>query len=417
MPKVFISHASADREIVTREVIDLLKDHGVEIWMAEDDIASAHQWERSIVEGLKACDWFLVALTPRAAQSEWVKDEVHWAIEERPGRIVPLLIEECDVTQIHIRLARIQYVDFRSANDDARKRLLDCWGVEYRPTARLPLRFKNLADRYSLVARTNGRDLLREYLAKDAVLNRSVLVKCGENADEYELNPFVAMEALATASLAHPAIPRVFDLAHDPQLGTYSVLEHIPGILLRDRMHGSKPSTASDVVELTIPLCEAVHYANERGIIHRNIKPGSIIVAENGRPLLTNFILAKRPGMREPEGQILGTPQYMAPEQCSGKPDDIDCRADVWGLGVMLYELLTGILPFHRKSIEQAPLEIIDDIRHKQPKSPREYNRSIPEALERICLKCIEKDRELRYSTAAELASDLSRSSGCTGGL
>lgn len=124
MPKVFICHAAADRAMVARDIIDLLRDHGIDVWFAEDEIAIGRQWERSILEGLRECDWFLVALTPHAAKSEWVKDEIHWAIEERPGRIVPVLLEDCNVRDIHIRLPRIQYLDFRNVNDDARKRLI-----------------------------------------------------------------------------------------------------------------------------------------------------------------------------------------------------------------------------------------------------------------------------------------------------
>jgi hypothetical protein len=409
MPKVFISHATVDRAVVTRDVIDLLRDHGIEVWFAEDDIATARQWERSILEGLQACDWFLVALTPGSVKSEWVKDETHWAIEERPGRIVPVLMEDCDVRGIHIRLPRIQYVDFRKVNDEARRRLLACWDVEYRPAARLHVRFAKLGERYSICEPLSARDSPREYLAKDAILNRDVLIKCDRSnlndpsRADGNGNP-IAIEAHALASLIHPAIPRVFDLAHDSELGTYSVLEHIPGTSLREQLKAEKSWQAPDVVKLMVPLCNAVHYANEQGIIHRNIKPASITINDKGRPFLTNFIIAKNRD-REESGILVGTPRYLAPEQMVG--GNIDCRVDVYGLGVLLYELLTGKLPFGLGNIEQNWLDLLRSIVDNSLTPLRQHDPGVPKWIEAICLKCLEVNPNDRYSTVAELESAL----------
>src|SRR5262249_13348597 len=151
-----------------------------------------------------------------------------------------------------------------------------------------------LGDRYSIGEPSSARDFPAEYLGKDTVLNRPVLIKCDRYKRDYgdsEQSP-VATEALTTASFVHPAIPRVFDLAHDPELGTYSVLEHVPGIPLRDQIKDNRPLPVADAIDLMLPVCEAVHYTNEHGLIHRNIKPGSIVVDENRRPFLTNFIVA-----------------------------------------------------------------------------------------------------------------------------
>jgi WD40 repeat protein len=129
MPKVFISHSTKDRARVEREIVALLNGHGIDTWYSRDDIQTADNWERTIARGLEACEWFLLAMSPHSAQSEWVKDEVHWAIDVRPGKIIPVLIDACDPRAFHLRLARIQYVDFTRELPSARLRLLAIWGV------------------------------------------------------------------------------------------------------------------------------------------------------------------------------------------------------------------------------------------------------------------------------------------------
>lgn len=130
MPKVFISHSTRDRAFVEREIVHLLSQHGIETWFCKDDIRTADEWERTIFKGLESCEWFLLAMSAHAAESEWVKDEVHWAIDERPGKIVPVLIGACKPRDFHIRMGRIQYVDFLQNRDEAKVRLLRLWGIE-----------------------------------------------------------------------------------------------------------------------------------------------------------------------------------------------------------------------------------------------------------------------------------------------
>jgi len=134
MPKVFISHSTHDRVFVEQRIISLLERHGIETWYSKDDIQTAADWHRSVVKALSTCDWFLVAMSPHSAESEWVQDEVLWAFENRPNRIVPVLIEECDPISFHLRMPRIEYVDFRGSSkaeeQKAKERLLHVWGVE-----------------------------------------------------------------------------------------------------------------------------------------------------------------------------------------------------------------------------------------------------------------------------------------------
>src|SRR5580704_3397167 len=128
MPKVFVSHSTKDRVLVEREIISLLNAHGIETWYSKDNIRTADHFERTIRKGLESCDWFLVVMSPNAVDSEWVKDEVHWAVEERPGKLVPVLIGDCKPRDLHIRMGRIQYVDFLH-DPDAGRRLLATWGI------------------------------------------------------------------------------------------------------------------------------------------------------------------------------------------------------------------------------------------------------------------------------------------------
>jgi serine/threonine-protein kinase len=113
--RVFVSHAGADRERVEREVISVLESHGIRTWYCRDDVRSASLWERSILDALEASDWLLVVMTPTSMRSEWVKDEVHWAIDHRPDRILPVMMESCDPEGFHIRLRRLQAIDLGDA--------------------------------------------------------------------------------------------------------------------------------------------------------------------------------------------------------------------------------------------------------------------------------------------------------------
>jgi TIR domain len=129
MAKVFISHSRQDREFVEREIITLLRDHGIETWYSADDIQTAESWERSILAALKACDYFLLVMSPQSAQSEWVRREVHWAFERGRKTIIPVLKENCDFDEFHIGMVALQYVDFQNANEQARAKLLAAFNV------------------------------------------------------------------------------------------------------------------------------------------------------------------------------------------------------------------------------------------------------------------------------------------------
>jgi hypothetical protein len=128
MPRVFLSHSTQDRQFVESELLPTLHQHGIDTWYAQADIHTTEEWERMIVRGLQLCDWFLVVLSENAAASKWVRAEVHWAIDKREGRLIPLFLRTCDPDNIHLRLRTIQYVDFRTDPSSGRDALLRIWG-------------------------------------------------------------------------------------------------------------------------------------------------------------------------------------------------------------------------------------------------------------------------------------------------
>jgi hypothetical protein len=127
LENVFVSYSSDDREVVERDVVPLLREVGLDTWHAKANIRGSEQWERSIVRALESCQWFVVAMSPSASLSPWVRSEVHWAIEHRWGRIVPLLLEECNPLDFHLRMPELQYIDFRGDEKNVRKKLREAF--------------------------------------------------------------------------------------------------------------------------------------------------------------------------------------------------------------------------------------------------------------------------------------------------
>ena len=170
--------------------------------------------------------------------------------------------------------------------------------------------------------------------------------------------------------------------------------------------HG--PVSPRHAAELTKQISEAVEFAHQRGVIHRDLKPANVLLDTDGSPRITDFGLAKRVSGGSDltaTGQILGTPSYMPPEQAAGKISLVGPRSDVYSIGAILYELLTGKPPFR----ESNPVDTLIQVLDTQPVSPRLSNARVPRDLETICLKCLEKDPAHRYSSAQALADDLDR--------
>jgi signal transduction histidine kinase len=244
------------------------------------------------------------------------------------------------------------------------------------------------------------------YRARDIALNRLVALKmlrAGRLPRAEELARF-RREAMAAAHLQHPNIVAIYDFGEHE--GTpYFTMQLIEGADLRRRLAGLLP-TPRDAAALLAKLTDAVHYAHQQGILHRDLKPANILIDVRGEPHITDFGLAHFPqeeGSLTGSGAIAGTPTYMAPEQITGAPPAIGPATDVFALGCILYELLTGRPPF----LAGTAQETLRTVLGREPEPPRRLNSQVPVDLEMICLKCLQKEPKKRYPSAEPLADDL----------
>ena len=262
-----------------------------------------------------------------------------------------------------------------------------------------------------------GYDILQElgrggmgvvYQARQVSLNRLVALKmilAGSHAGTEHKARF-RVEAEAVARLQHPNIVQVHEVGeHDGQ--AYLALEFVEGGSLAQRQAGT-PLPPAGAARLVETLARAVHHAHQRNIIHRDLKPANVLLTADGIPKIADFGLAKQlegEGVTASSGVIMGTPSYMSPEQARGVTRQVGPAVDVYALGAILYELLTGRPPFKAATA----LETLEQVLHQEPVPPRRLQPGLPRDLETSCLKCLHKEAGRRYADAATLGEDLRR--------
>jgi serine/threonine-protein kinase len=276
--------------------------------------------------------------------------------------------------------------------------------------ARTSEEFPRRMGSYELLARIGSGGMGIVYRARQPRLNRIVALKvmaAGAHDDEEASARFRA-EARAVARLQHPNVVQIFEVGEYAGRSFFA-LEFVGGGSLDGKLdrEGRRPLPAREAAQLVEALARAMQAAHECGIVHRDLKPANVLLTAEGTPKLTDFGLAKKIDEvgRTQTGAILGTPSYMAPEQAEGKTEEVGPLSDVYALGAILYECLTGRPPFNAATV----LETLNQVRRDDPVPPRKLNPAAPRDLETICLKCLRKEPRKRYPSAGALAEDLRR--------
>jgi serine/threonine protein kinase/tetratricopeptide (TPR) repeat protein len=261
-----------------------------------------------------------------------------------------------------------------------------------------------VAGRYEIIEELGHGGMGKVYRVEDTKIKAEIalkLIKPEIAADRKTIERF-ANELKTTRMISHRNVCRMFDLGEDK--GTYFItMEYVPGQDLRGLIRQTGQLTIGKAVAIAKQISEGLTEAHRLGVIHRDLKPSNIIIDKDGNARIMDFGIARslRAKSLTGEGMIIGTPEYMSPEQVEGK--EADQRSDIYSLGTILYEMLTGRVPFEG----DTPLSVAVKQKAEKPQEPKKLNEQIPDELNRLILRCLEKERERRYQSAEELRSGL----------
>ncbi|MEZ6112477.1 MAG: serine/threonine-protein kinase [Pirellulaceae bacterium] len=261
--------------------------------------------------------------------------------------------------------------------------------------------------RYTILRVLGSGAFGRVYQAWDNLMHREVALKVPKQGalPPGEQTQRFLEEARAAAKLKHPGIVRIYDIARTDDDRPMLVMEYIAGSTLFAQM-AKRRFSVEEACRLIAAVAQALAYAHQHGVFHRDIKPGNILVDEQGTPHVADFGLAvvAEKQWHSPAGKA-GTAPYMSPEQVQGDFKQVDGRADIWALGVVLYELLTGQKPFRG----QTTMQLFQDILHGDPQPPRQLSPNVPNEVDRACRKCLGKSPDERFTAARDLATELTK--------
>lgn len=261
-----------------------------------------------------------------------------------------------------------------------------------------------LDDRYQIIEMIGGGGMANVYLAKDLILNRQVAIKMlrMEFANDEEFIARFDREAQSATSLSHPNIVNIYDVGDEEHL-LYMVMEYVDGMTLKEYIHRFSPLPMQDVVDIMKQITSAIHHAHEHNIIHRDIKPQNILIDQNGKVKVTDFgiAIALSSTALTQTNSILGSVHYLSPEQARGGL--ATKKSDIYSLGIVFFELLTGRLPFSGHS----PVSIA--LKHLQNNTPsvRRYQSDIPQSIENIVLRATAKDPFHRFQSVSDMYHSL----------
>ena len=260
--------------------------------------------------------------------------------------------------------------------------------------------------RYEIVGELGQGAMGVVYKATDPLIDRIVAIKtitlslAQEERDEYEARFY--QEAKAAGRLSHPNIVTIYDVGRSGDIA-YIAMEFLQGRELRDILNDDKILPVDQIMDIVAQVASGLAYAHEHGIVHRDVKPSNIMVGRDGHVKITDFGIARMASaaVRTQTGMVLGSPKYMSPEQVMGKLTDQ--RSDIFSLGVMLYEMLTGQPPFMGENVNAIMYQTLNAI----PQPPSALNASVPDMLNFIVAKALAKDLDARYQNAKDFANDL----------